>query len=139
MKSRIYLGVFLLSAAIFQSCSKKDSTPPPGPTPVPGCATNTSPANGAFVTGGTNLTLSWTAVSGATGYDVYWGSSPNPANVLVSNITGTSYTFTLPVFQNSQPLYWYVKPRNSSGSSNTCHSTSTLFTVTVIEAPPPFG
>jgi GH18 family chitinase len=139
MKSRFYLSWFVLSAALFQSCSKKDITPPPGPTPVPGCATNTAPANGAFVTGGTNLTLSWTAVSGATGYDLYWGPSPNPVNVLANNITGTSYTFTLPVFQSSQSLYWYVKPRNSSGSSSTCHSTATLFTVTVIEAPPPFG
>lgn len=139
MKSRHYPVVIALLLLVINSCSKKDSAPPPPPPVVPGCASNTSPANGAFITGGTSLTLSWTAVNGATGYDVYWGSSPNPVTVLATNVTGTSHTFTVPVFQNSQPMYWYVKPRNSSGGSATCHSTSTLFTVAVITEPPPFG
>lgn len=139
MKSWHYSIIIALLLLVINSCSKKDSSPPPPPPSVPGCASNTSPANGAFITGGTSLTLSWTAVSGATGYDVYWGSSPNPVTVLATNVTGTSHTFNVPVFQNSQPMYWYVKPRNSSGSSSTCHSTSTFFTVAVITEPPPFG
>lgn len=131
------LPVFLL---LLHSCSKKDSTPPPpGPGTVPGCAANTAPANGAFVPGGANLTLSWTAVAGAGTYDIYWGSSPNPVTLLAGDVSGTSYTFTLPVFQNSQALYWYVKPKNASGGNTNCASTSTLFTVTNIQPPAPFG
>jgi len=133
--------IILLSllAVVISSCSKKDITNPPPPPAPPGCASNTAPAHGAFVLEGASLTLSWTAASGATGYDIYWGSSPNPVTLLAGNVSGTSYTFTLPVFQNSQALYWYVQPKNVSGGNTGCSSTSTLFTVTNIQPPAPFG
>ncbi len=140
MSSR-YLLFILLLIFLANSCSKKDSgtpNPPGGPT-VPGCATNSSPANGAFVMAGTTITLSWTAVAGATNYDIYFGASPNPSTLLVSNISGTTYNYILPVFQQSQPLYWYVQPKNASGSPTGCNGTATSFTVTVIQDPVPFG
>lgn len=131
-------GLLLLIVAI-QSCSKKDGGgPTPPPPPVPGCAANTSPANGSFVTG-TSVTLSWSAVSGATGYDVYLGATASPSTIIASNITGTSYNYTLPVFASSQPLYWYVQPKNSSGAATGCSSAVTSFTIPVIQAPPAFG
>lgn len=131
-------GLLFLIAAI-QSCSKKDGgSPPPPPPPVPGCAANTSPANGSFVTG-TSVTLSWSAVSGATGYDVYLGATASPSTIIASNITGTSYNYTLPVFASSQPLYWYVQPKNTSGAATGCSSAVTSFTIPVIQAPPAFG
>jgi hypothetical protein len=130
--------VFLSFLVVIGSCSKKGGVNPPPPPPPPGCASNTAPANGAFITSG-SVTLSWSPVSGATGYDIYWGASANPATVLASNVSGTSYNFILPVFQNSQPLYWYVQPKNANGTAAGCATTVTSFTVTVIQDPPPFG
>ena len=132
------VGLLFLIVAI-QSCSKKDGGgPTPTPPPVPGCAANTAPANGSFVTG-TSVTLSWSAVSGATGYDIYLGATASPSTIIASNITGTSYNYTLPVFASSQALYWYVQPKNTSGAATGCSSTVTSFTIPVIQAPPAFG
>ncbi len=140
MRSRAYLLLlFSIAVIIIHSCSKKGGTiPPPGPT-VPGCATNTAPANGAFVSPGP-LTLSWTAVSGATGYDIYLGTSPSTATLLIaSNVSGTSYNYSVPTFASSQALYWYVQPKNANGAPTGCNSTATSFISTIIQDPFPFG
>ena len=131
------IGLLALTIVI-NSCSKKGGTNPP-PTPsVPGCAANTAPANGTFVSAGL-LTLSWTAVSGATGYDVYLGASSSPTTSIASNVSGTSYNYTVPVFASSQTLYWYVQPKNTNGVATGCATTVTSFTYTVIQPPAPFG
>ncbi|HNR17685.1 MAG TPA: glycosyl hydrolase family 18 protein [Chitinophagaceae bacterium] len=139
MNFKIRIAGLLFLILAIQSCSKKDggSPTPPSP-PVPGCSANTSPANGSFVTG-TSVTLSWSAVSGATAYDVYLGATASPSTIIASNITGTSYNYTLPVFASSQPLYWYVQPKNTSGAATGCSSAVTSFTIPVIQAPPAFG
>jgi chitinase len=130
--------ILLFSLVIISSCSKKGgSNPPPAPS-VPGCSANTAPANGTFVTAAT-VNLSWTAVSGASGYDVYLGASAATATVVASNVSGTSYTYTVPSFAASQTLYWYVQPKNTAGGATACTSTATSFVATVIGAPPPFG
>ncbi len=72
-----------------------------------------SPANGAT---GVSLspTLSWNASSGATSYDVYFGSSSPPP--LVTNTTGTtSSTGTLGA---GRLYYWQVVAKNSAGSAS---------------------
>lgn len=141
MRPGLFIGIVLSLLLINYSCSKSGGTnnpnPPGGPT-VPGCASNTAPANGAFVFGGP-LTLSWTAVTGATAYDVYLGSSAATASLIASNVSGTSYNYTVPVFAQSQPLFWYVQPKNASGGATGCSSAATFFTSTVIQAPAPFG
>lgn len=141
MNTRKYLVVLLLFSGLLYSCSKKDSTPaPPGPTPVPGCASNVSPVHGSLFTNATlTLNFSWTAVSGATGYDVYIGTSAASASLIASNVTGTSYTIPMPNTPASETYYWYVKPKNATGTPSTCASTATSFTYAVIQAPAPFG
>ncbi len=141
MRFVFFLIVFCLSIFVLNSCSKKSGTttpPPPPPPPVPGCAANSFPANGAFITT-PSITFSWTAVSGATSYDLYLGASPATAVVLAGNISTTSYNYTLPVFASSQALYWYVQPKNASGVATGCTSTVTSFTVTYISNPAPYG
>jgi hypothetical protein len=72
-----------------------------------------SPSNGQ--TGvSTSPTLSWTASSGTTGYDVYLGtSSPPPPSI--TNLSSTSYT---PGPLNyGVTYYWNVVARNSSGGT----------------------
>jgi GH18 family chitinase len=130
------LYVFAASV-LFTACSKKGGTDNPPGTPVPGCSSNTAPANGAFITAST-VTFSWTAVSGASSYDIYLGASANPTTLL-ANATGTSYTYTLPTFASSQTLYWYVQPKNASGGAAGCTTSVTSFVVTYIQPPVPFG
>jgi hypothetical protein len=72
----------------------------------------TSPANGAI---GVALApaLAWNASSGATSYDVYFGTSSSPP--LATNTTATSYA---PGTLNSGSTYhWQVVARNATGSA----------------------
>lgn len=133
--------VFLLGIAlIINSCSKKGGTnpppPPPPPTP-PGCTANTGPASGGFTTS-TSVTLSWSAVTGATGYDVYLGTTNNPTTTIATGVTGTSMNYTVPATPNVT-YYWYVQPKNSGGGASGCSSTVSSFTYIVIQSPPGFG
>jgi len=121
---------------IVYSCSKKEDLPPPNQPPV--CSSNTSPANGSFITSN-SVTLTWTVVAGATAYDVYLGASSTPTTIIASNVTGNSFTYSIPVFAASQPLYWYVQPKNSNGAATGCATSVTYFTWAIIQSPPPFG
>ena len=72
-----------------------------------------SPANGAT---GVSLTptLSWNTSSGATSYNVYFGTSPTPP--LATNTTATSYS---PGTLNPGTVYyWQVVAENSTGSAS---------------------
>ncbi len=138
MNLRLLAIILIASLFVINSCSKKDSTPDPTPPSVPGCSSNTSPANGSFITSN-SVTLSWSAVSGATGYDVYVGTSSSPGTIVASNVSGTSYSYTIPTTATSTTYYWYVQPKNASGAASGCVSTVTSFTFTVIQTPAPFG
>jgi hypothetical protein len=73
----------------------------------------TAPANA--VTGVlTSPVLTWNAASGATSYDVYFGTLSSPP--LVTNTTATSYA---PGTLSPNTLYyWQIVAQNSSGSSS---------------------
>lgn len=81
---------------------------------IPNCASLNAPSNNS--TGiSTNQVLSWAAVSGATSYDVYFGTSSTPPFVI--NQTGTSYT---PTLSYSTQYYWKVVAKNSAGDALSC-------------------
>jgi hypothetical protein len=71
-----------------------------------------APANGA-----TNVTfassLNWSAATGATSYDVYFGTSPTPP--LVTNTTATSYT--PPSLNGNTTYYWQIAALNAGGAN----------------------
>jgi len=83
-----------------------------GPPVPPGQASNPSPANGATSVS-TTADLSWTAGSGATSHDVYFGTvSPPPFKV---NQTGTTYdTGTM---ANNTTYYWRIDEKNAGGTT----------------------
>lgn len=89
-----------------------DYTPPSGP---PSCATLSSPANGS-----SNATapVSWSAVGGATGYDVYFGTSITPP-LVSTNQAGTSYTPSGCLLPGTT-YYWRVVPKNDDGDATGC-------------------
>jgi chitinase len=138
MTSYSKLLILYLLVLVVNACSKKTVTPPPPPDPPPGCTANISPANNSFVTG-TTVTLSWSSVATATGYDVYLGTTANPSTAIASNITATSYTYTLPATSTSTTYYWYVQPKNANGTASGCSVGTTSFTALSITAPPSLG
>jgi hypothetical protein len=80
---------------------------------IPGAPTSPSPANGQ--TGlGTSVGLSWTA-TGATSYDVYLGTSPNPP-LYRSGLTSASTSASKLVAGTT--YYWRVVARNSGGTTS---------------------
>ncbi|MBM3432861.1 MAG: hypothetical protein FJX92_07695 [Bacteroidetes bacterium] len=135
---RLSLLAFCLLAVYWVSCGKKDNPGPgPNPNPTPGCAVASGPTNGSFVTGN-QVTLSWNAVSGASTYDVFLGTTSNPTTSIATNVSGTSYTHTIPSTPNIS-YYWYVVPKNSSGAATGCNSQVNSFTFISISVPAPFG
>lgn len=141
MKHRVlYILLFVFALVFFYSCGKKGGGGGNNPTPpnVPGCASNTAPANGTMLTT-TSVTLNWSSVSGATGYDIYLGTTANPSTIIATNVAGTSYNYTIPATSTSTTYYWYVQPKNATGGATGCATTVTSFTYTVIQAPPAFG
>jgi len=135
-KGLIWIFLSFPAAILFQACRKTDA--PPAPGPIPGCSSNTSPANGAFVGAGSIL-LSWTPVNGASTYDVYIYEGSLPTPLIALNVNGTTYNFTVPAGGTSQTYRWYVQPKNSSGNATGCSSSGTNFTYLVIQDPPAFG
>ena len=86
------------------------------PTTPPSCASTPTPADAATgVSVGT--TLSWPVVSGATGYDVFFGASPTPPQV-ATNQAGTTYNPG--ALSATTNYYWRVVPINSIGSASGC-------------------
>lgn len=133
---RVICALFVL-VVFFYGCSKKDSTTPPPVVTPPGCATHQGPVNGSLVTT-SSLTLTWSAVAGATGYDVYLGTTPIPSIVIASNISATSYNLNIPATPNIT-YYWYVVPKSAAGAAANCASAVFSFTYITIQAPAPFG
>jgi len=79
---------------------------------LPSAATLGAPSNGA--TGvATSTSLSWSVASGATSYDVYFGTSSSPA--LYQNTTSTSLAVS--ALSNNTIYYWRVVAKNACGSA----------------------
>jgi hypothetical protein len=96
---------------------------------TPSATTLSAPSNGA--TGvSTAPTLSWSAASGATSYDVYFGTATSPA--FYSNTASTS--LPLSALSNGTTYYWRVVAKNSCGSAASS-STSSFTTVTSCTLP----
>ena len=90
------------------------ATPPPAGDP-PGAATIPAPADGA--TGASiNTDLGWTAGSGTTSHDVFFGTDSTPdASESQGNQAGT--TFDPGTLVNSTTYYWRIDEVNAEGTT----------------------
>ena len=99
-------------------------TPPAAPTGVAATATSSSQIN-----------LTWNAISGATGYNLYRGTSAGGEGATAINgatpITGTSYSDT--GLAASTSYYYFVKAVNTSGASPASNETNAV-TATKVNA-----
>jgi hypothetical protein len=79
----------------------------------PGSFSLSSPANGgSFGSGPTSVTLAWGTSSGATSYDVYFGTNSNPAFYQNTNNTSLSVSVSA-----GNTYYWKVQAKNSNGTT----------------------
>ena len=92
------------------------------------CTSNISPANGA--TGVTSpVTLTWNAAPTATSYDVYLSTTNPPTTVIATSVAATTYSWTGAL--GNTLYYWYVSPKNASGSAGGCATANTTSFTTV--------
>lgn len=97
------------------------------PVVLAGPPSSPSPASGATSVA-TSAALSWSAVSGATSYDVYFGTASTPS--LVGNVTAASYSpGTLTA---GATYYWKVIAKNAIGTAP-----STVWSFSTAAPPPP--
>jgi len=93
-------------AAAFAGCGGSIAiTVPSAPTGV-----TATPGNGQG-------TLSWTAVSGATSYNIYWATTPGVTTATGTKITGVSSPYVQTGLSNGTTYYCVVTAVNSAGES----------------------
>jgi len=83
------------------------------PVPAPPAASPGSPT--AHFVQSTNVTLNWTAVSGAVGYVISRATSSNGTYALLGSVTETTYT-DVGVSSNAT-YYYHVEAMNAGGTS----------------------
>ena len=104
------------------NCTVTNFTTQITPT-VPICTQLTTPANNS-----TNISinpnLTWTAVSDATGYRLYVGTSATNFNVLNGQDVGNVTSYPLNALQQGTQYFVRIIPSNSAGSASGCSVTN---------------
>jgi hypothetical protein len=73
---------------------------------------------GVTATGGVNqVSVSWTAVSGATSYNLYWSKKSGVTTATGTKITGATSPYVQTGLTDSTAYYYIVTAVNSSGES----------------------
>ncbi len=112
-----HVGVGSVAGETFDICVRT--------IPNIGCATNISPANGDMNVVTVPATIfSWTAVVGATDYDVYYGTMNPPTTI----INATTNTTIVPGLLSNTLYYWYVVPKVVGNAATGCVGNVTSFT-----------
>jgi hypothetical protein len=109
------------------------------PIVKPYCATFPVPSSASSGIATTNVTISWAAVTGATGYKVHFGTTNPPPQIMI--VSSPSYTIPTPM-TNGQTYYWQIRPYNEVGEADgPCEiwsfTTETSSTVTCAQNPVP--
>ena len=106
------------------SCGEEDGRSAHSGNPCSVCGYNSGGSSGitkpgtvtgvtATVLSSSSIRVSWNAVSGATSYNVYYGSAGNSNPVLSYSVTGTSRDFTSLI--SGSTYYYKVSAVNSAG------------------------
>ena len=113
----IIILISFISLSII-SCSSEESTTATTDNQSTTDATTTLSAPSDFTTtaGDTKVTFSWTAVSGASSYTLYWGTTTGitSSSTTIRNISTNSYSHT--GLSNGTTYYYKVAAVNSAGT-----------------------
>ncbi|TVQ28386.1 MAG: hypothetical protein EA382_02065, partial [Spirochaetaceae bacterium] len=126
------LGVFTVKITVSDGTDEASATHAvtvvAEPVDPPGAFALSSPSNNATRVARSGATLSWTAASGATVYDVYIGVGSIPDSP-TATVAGTSHT--LGTLSYNTTYQWRIVARNEGGSS-----TSSTWSFTTERAAP---
>ena len=112
MKKIVFLLTLIGSiVAIIGSCGKKDDT-------TSSTSTLSAPTGTSATLGWHQVAVDWTAVSGASSYTVYWGTSTgiSSSSTPITGITDDNYTHT--GLDNGTTYYYKVATVNSAGTGS---------------------
>ena len=119
-----FLGVFLLA-----SCTQ--ATTPPSALSAP-IGTSATAGNG-------QVTVSWTAVTGATSYNLYWSTSSGVTTSTGTKISGVASPYTQTSLANGITYYYVVTAVSAGGESAASNSASATPQVSLPVAPTGVG
>lgn len=108
--STYYYEIAAVNDSGTSACSSEVSCTPSSTGSVPAAPTLTATAGNAQVS------LTWTAITGATGYNIYRGSGGQTATEIATGLTSTTYTDLN--LANGVTYYYTVTAVNSYGPSN---------------------
>ena len=100
--------------ALIGSCAEKDETT----TSTTSTTTLSAPSGVSATLGYYQVAVEWTAVSGASSYTLYWGSSTgiSSSSTAITGITDDNYTHT--GLDNGTTYYYKVATVNSAGTGS---------------------
>lgn len=103
------------------------STPTSSPAPA-------SPSNVTALAGNSQVEITWTAVTGATSYNIYWSTSSNVTTANGTKIAGASTDYLKTGLTNGTTYYFIVTAVNANGES----TASTFASATPTSSPAPY-
>jgi fibronectin type 3 domain-containing protein len=130
-----YVVTAVNSAGESSNSSQATATPvaPTNPNPPPTATIPSAPANLAATAGNAQISLTWSASTGATSYNVKRSTTNGGPYNAIASPTTTSYTNTS--LTNGTPYFYVVTAVNSAGESP--DSSQATATPTAPTTPPP--
>ncbi len=118
MKELITIFLITCFSLTIISCGEKDEHSGSSSLSDTTTTTLSSPSDVSATLGYYQVELDWTAVSGASSYTVYWGSSTgiSSSSTAITGITENSYTHT--GLDNGTKYYYKVATVNSTGTGS---------------------
>jgi uncharacterized protein YjdB len=102
---------------------------------VPQISASGAPTGVSAVAGNGQVTISWTAVSGATGYNLYWSTTSALTTATGNRITGVTNPYTHTGLTNGTTYYYVVTAVNGAGESAASNQASAIPQIPVLPAP----
>ena len=121
MKKILHIIIISIFSLTVISCAKKDestSSSSSSGTTTDNTTTLSAPSGVSAKLGYYQVAVDWTAVSGASSYTVYWGSSTGitSSSTAITGITDDNYTHT--GLDNGTTYYYKVATVNSAGTGS---------------------
>ncbi|MBI5756561.1 MAG: fibronectin type III domain-containing protein [Nitrospirae bacterium] len=84
-----------------------------------GCGTiaPTAPTGVTATAGDGQVTISWSSITGATSYNIYWSTTTGVTKTSGTKIPNVTSPYTHPSLTNNTPYYYVVTAVNANGES----------------------